>query len=87
MLNVSFLGIKAEILLHALEKHEIYVSTGSACSSHKPSPSHVLMAMGLKKAEIEGAVRFSLDMDITSDDIDNAAAVISDEVRNIRKYM
>ena len=87
VLNVSFVGIKAEILLHTLEEHEIYVSTGSACSTHKPQPSHVLTAMGLSKKEIEGAVRFSLDMDITEADVDNAVEILKAEVEKIRRYM
>lgn len=87
VLNVSFIGIKAEILLHALEAHKIYVSTGSACSSHKPQPSHVLTAMGLSKREIEGAIRISFDDSITMEEIDKAAEIIEKEVTGIRRYM
>ncbi|MCC8169807.1 MAG: cysteine desulfurase [Oscillospiraceae bacterium] len=87
ILNVSFTGIRAEILLHALEPYEIYVSTGSACSSHRPQPSHVLTAMGLGKKEIEGAVRISFDEETTSDEISCAAAAMEKEVSNIRRYM
>lgn len=87
ILNVSFVGIKAEILLHALEAKGVYVSTGSACSSHKPQPSHVLTAMGLKKNEIEGAVRISFDSWNTIDEIKKAAKIITAEVTNIRRYM
>ena len=87
ILNVSFLGIKAEILLHSLEAHGIYVSTGSACSTNKPMPSHVLTAMGNSREEILGAVRFSFSSDITEDDIDKTVSVLKTEVANIRKYM
>ncbi len=87
VLNVSFLGIKAEILLHALEAQGIYVSTGSACSTNKPMPSHVLSAMGLKREEIMGAVRFSFDKSITHEDIEKTITVLKNEVENIRKYV
>ena len=87
ILNVSFLGIKAEILLHALEAHGIFVSTGSACSTNKPMPSHVLTAMGDSREEILGAVRFSFSADVTEDDIDKTISVLQTEVANIRKYM
>ena len=87
VLNVSFLGIKAEILLHALEPHGVYVSTGSACSSHKPQPSHVLTAMGLDKKEINGAVRFSFDQSLTDADIDAAVDAVAKETASIRKFM
>ena len=85
ILNVSFLGIKAEILLHILERQGIYVSTGSACSSNKPMPSHVLTAMGCTSEQIKGAVRFSLSTDITGQDIDTVVEVLIKEVADIRR--
>ena len=87
VLNVSFVGIKAEILLHSLEAKGIYVSTGSACSSNKPMPSHVLTAMGCTAKEIGGAVRFSFDNTVTQEDIDETVRVLAEEVAVIRKYM
>lgn len=87
ILNVSFLGIRAEILLHALETHSIYVSTGSACSTNKPMPSHVLTAMGCNRKEVMGAVRFSLGNDLTKEDIDEVISALKSEVKNIRKYI
>lgn len=85
VLNVSFLGIKAEILLHSLEARGIYVSTGSACSSNKPMPSHVLTAMGCTKKEIEGAIRFSFSDE--EFDVDYVVKTLSEEVENIRRYV
>ncbi len=70
VLNVSFVGIRGEVLLHALEEEGIYVSTGSACSSNQnKSYSHVLEAMGLNTAEKEGAIRFSLSYKTTEEEI------------------
>ena len=54
VLNISFLGTRGEVLLHTLEQDGIFVSTGSACSSHKKGQSHVVAAMGLTDKEIEG---------------------------------
>lgn len=87
ILNVSFVGIKAEILLHSIERRGIYVSTGSACSTNKPMPSHVLTAMGCTPQEITGAVRFSLDKALTEKDIDDTIACLKEEVATIRKYV
>ena len=87
VLNVSFIGIKAEILLHSLERHEIYVSTGSACSSHKPQPSHVLLAMGIEQKAVDGAIRISFSQNTTLDEIRTAAETIAEEVSVIRRYM
>lgn len=87
ILNVSFLGIKAEILLHALESKGIYVSTGSACASNAPQPSRTLLAMGKSRQEIEGAVRFSFSKDNTEEEIDYTIEVLKNEVAAIRKYV
>lgn len=87
VLNVSFIGIKAEILLHSLERHGIYVSTGSACSSRKPQPSRVLTAMGVSPEAVRGAVRISFSTDTTDGEITEAARIIAAEVGTIRKYM
>lgn len=79
ILNVSFLGCNSEVMLHELETHGIYVSTGSACSSKKPK-SHVLKACGLSDEVIESAIRFSFneendisEMDFVIDKIKKAA--------------
>jgi cysteine desulfurase len=59
ILNISFSSVRAEVLLHHLEEKNIFVSTGSACSSRKNMHSHVLKAIGLDAKIIEGALRFS----------------------------
>jgi len=86
-LNISFLGVKAEILLHALETHNIYVSTGSACSSHKPQPSHVLAAMGCEKKVIEGALRLSFAKLLSDEEQNTLVSALKKEVDMIRRYM
>lgn len=87
VLNLSFPGIKSEILLHSLEARGIYVSTGSACSSNKPQPSSTLTAMGKTREEIAGAVRFSFSDDISEDAVDEAAEAVCEEVAKIRRIM
>jgi len=84
VLNVSFLGCRAEVLLHMLEQDEIYVSTGSACSSHSKG-SHVLMAQGLKPEEIEGAIRFSFGTENTKEEIDIVVSKLKVYVESQRK--
>ena len=79
VLNVSFLGCRGEVLLHMLEQDDIYVSTGSACSSHKKG-SHVLTAQGLTNEQIEGAVRFSFGCDNTVEEMDIV-------VEKLKKYV
>lgn len=73
ILNVSFRGIRGEVLLHLLEDANIFVSTGSACTSKSKGGvvgSHVLEAMNLTKKEVEGALRFSFSPENTKEEID-----------------
>lgn len=85
ILNVSFLGVRAEVLLHTLEQLDIYVSTGSACSSHSKQKSHVLSAIGLSEREIEGAIRFSLSEFNSEEEIDFTLEKLIEAVDKIRR--
>ena len=69
ILNVSFLGVKGEVLTHFLGMYEIYVSTGSACSSKKGN-SRIIESLNISNDSIEGAIRFSFSKDNTIDEID-----------------
>ncbi len=69
IINVSFPNLKSEVLLHHLEQKGIFVSTGSACSSHKSSHSHVLKAMGVSTKYIDGAIRLSLSAQNTQEEL------------------
>ena len=60
IINISFPGVRGEVMLHALEGARVYCSTGSACSSKKRHLSPVLLAMGLDPDRVEAALRFSL---------------------------
>ncbi|MGH2425022.1 MAG: cysteine desulfurase family protein [bacterium] len=84
ILNVSFAGVRGETLLHRLEQDGIYVSTGSACHSHDPTPSHVLLAIGLSPDVAVTSLRFSLSRDTTAEDIDAAAAAVRAAVAELR---
>ena len=83
ILNISFRGVKGEVLLHYLEQKKVYVSTGSACSSKKKG-SHVLNEMELTPDEIEGAIRFSLSDLNTEEEILKAAEIVRESVEDLR---
>lgn len=85
ILNVSFGGIKSEVLLHHLEEKNIYVSTGSACSSRKKIHSRVLKAMGVPAKYIDGAIRISLSAFNTDEQVITAANAIKEILPRIRK--
>ncbi|HZG70000.1 MAG TPA: cysteine desulfurase family protein, partial [Chondromyces sp.] len=65
ILNFSIEGIRGEVLLHALEEENIYVSTTSACSSKQRKPSQTLLALGVPDVQAEGSLRVSLSYDNT----------------------
>ena len=85
VLNISFMGTRGEVLLHTLEQDEIFVSTGSACSSNKKGGSHVLKAMGLKDKEIEGAIRFSFNEFNTISEMDYVIDKVKNAVNRFRR--
>lgn len=85
VLNLTFKGTRGEVLLHTLEQDRIYVSTGSACSSHKTGDSHVLQAMGLDHKAIEGAIRFSFSEFNTKEEMDEVIDKTKAAVTRFRK--
>lgn len=80
-LNVSFIGIDAELLLAALS--DIAISHGAACSSLTMEPSHVLLALGVPRAVAASAVRFSFGRFTTREEVDYAAQHVCDVVRKL----
>ena len=87
ILNVSFPGLQGEVLLRKLEKAEIYVSTGSACTSGKNTPSHVLTAMGKSKEEVQGALRFSFSFMNREEDIGQVMEHLVPAVQRLKRMI
>lgn len=86
ILSVTVPGVRSEVLLHALEEKSIYISAGSACSSHKRRPSAVLTAMGLPKADIESTVRISFSEENTMEEVDYALQSFGEIVPLLRRF-
>lgn len=72
VLSVSFDGIKAEVLLHALEEKGVYVSSGSACSSNHPGISGTLKAIGVDSKLLDSTLRFSFSIYTETAEVDYA---------------
>lgn len=68
--SVSFLKVRSEVLLHALEDKGVCVSAGSACSSNKPAVSGTLKGIGLKREEYESTLRFTFSCYNTKEEVD-----------------
>jgi cysteine desulfurase len=81
-LNLSFEGVDGEALMMAMR--DVAVSSGSACSSANPEPSHVLLAMGLSEDLARASLRFGLGRFTTPDEVDFAAREVGGAVERLR---
>ena len=86
IVSCSFDGVRSEVLLHALEAENIFVSSGSACASSHPSEITTLLAIGLKKEEQEGTIRFSLSEWTTDEEIDETLMALRKLLPVLRRF-
>lgn len=86
IVSASFLGVRSEVLLHTLEERGIYISAGSACSTHKRAGSPTLTAMGMKKSQMESTVRFSFSEETTAEEIDYCLQILQEALPMLRRY-
>ncbi|MGF9963510.1 cysteine desulfurase family protein [Bacillus rhizoplanae] len=87
ILNVSFVGLKPEVVVHALEERDVYVSTKSACSSKANEVSHVLLAMGLPHAVAASAIRISLAAENTMEEVKQFEGIIKETLPKLYEVM
>ena len=83
-LNFGFSYVEGESLLLFLDSKGIAVSTGSACSSHKLEPSHVLLSLGLQPEECHGSLRITMGRSNTTEEVDYVAECIVEAVERFR---
>ncbi len=86
VVSASFEGVRAEVLLHALEEKGIYVSSGSACSSNHPAISGTLRAIGVKKELLDSTLRFSFGIYNEINEADYAADCIEELLPVLRRF-
>lgn len=86
IVNFSVPGVKAEVLLHALEENGFLVSTRSACSSKRNEPSRVLMATGMDRERALSAIRLSVGADNKVEEMDRFLDALRDVVLRLRSY-
>ena len=84
--SVGIEGIKAEVLLHALEDKGIYVSSGSACSSNHPGLSDTLTAIGVDKPYLDSTIRFSLSRFTTREELAYTIEVLQQLLPTLRRF-
>lgn len=83
--NIAFPHLEAEALLLLLSEKGIAASAGAACSSGSLEPSPVLLAMGIEEHLAHGSLRFSMCKDTTKDELERAASVMADCVKQLTK--
>jgi cysteine sulfinate desulfinase/cysteine desulfurase-like protein len=86
-LNALLPSFRGESLVLALDRYGVRVSSGSACKSGSPIPSHVLLAIGLSEEEAHCSVRISLGTDSTGDDIERTVSALGEVIRNSRNII
>lgn len=86
IVSASFEDIRSEVLLHALEEKEIYVSSGSACSSNHPAISGTLKAIGVNNNLLDSTIRFSFSTQTTISEIDYAVSTAKTLIPTLRKF-
>ncbi|MFT8870795.1 MAG: cysteine desulfurase family protein [Sporolactobacillus sp.] len=83
IVNVSFKGLRSEVLVHALEEKDIFVSTKSACASKESEASAVLLAMGVPEEEASAAIRISMAYETTVEEIDRFLTILKESVASL----
>ena len=86
IVSVSVKGVRAEVLLHALEEKGIYVSAGSACASNKPAVSETLKAIHLPKELLDSTIRFSFGIYNTEEETAYAAETLGSLLETLRRF-
>ncbi len=86
-LNAVLPGFRGESVVLALDRHGVRISSGSACKSGSPKPSHVLLATGLSEEEAHCSIRISLGQDSTVDDIERTVAALGDVIGSSKKIV
>ncbi|MDF2714732.1 MAG: aminotransferase [Paenibacillus sp.] len=86
IVHFSAPGIKSEVFVHALEEHDIYISTKSACSSGEDRPSRVLLALGADHSRASSGLRVSFSADHTPEQIDKLALAMASTLQQLRRY-
>lgn len=81
-LNMTLPGIRGESVVLALDRKGVSLSSGSACRAGSPKPSHALLAMGLSEEDAHCALRFSLGIGNTMEEVDLAISLLGEVIRD-----
>ncbi len=86
IISLTVDGVRSEVLLHALEERQVYVSAGSACASNKPAPSSTLQAIRAGKGALESTVRISFCPGNTLEEVEYCLGALKEIVPQLQKF-
>ena len=86
IISLTVPGVRAEVLLHALEGKGVYVSSGSACASNRPHTSKTLEAIHLPRVYLDNTIRISLSEMTTREDMQQASEALHELIPFLRQY-
>ena len=86
VLSISISGVRAEVLLHAMEERGVYIASGSACSSNHPGLSGTLKGIGLKEEFLSSTVRVSFSKYNNKEELDFFLANLKELIPQLRRY-
>lgn len=85
ILNITLPGIRSETMLHFLSARGVYVSSGSACSSHSDKLSSALKAFGLTDSEADSSIRVSLCPENTKEEADVFISALAEGIKSLQR--
>lgn len=86
VLSISISGVRAEVLLHAMEERGVYIASGSACSSNHPGLSGTLKGIGLKEEFLSSTIRVSFSKYNNKEELDFFLANLKELIPQLRRY-
>lgn len=87
IINFSVIGLKPEVLIHALGKQGIFISTKSACSSKLNDESRVLAALGIDEERTISGLRVSMSYDTTKEELESFVLALEKEIKQLKKVV
>jgi len=87
IMNISVRGLRSEVMLHALEERGVFVSAGSACASHSKKESSTLKSMGADAKTMDGALRFSMSMFTTREELEYALKSLKEVIEIYGRFI
>jgi cysteine sulfinate desulfinase/cysteine desulfurase-like protein len=86
-LNMTLHGMRGESIVLTLDQKGVSLSSGSACRSGSPKPSHVLLALGLSEEEAHCSIRMSLGISNTLEEIEKTISLLGDMIKTSRNMV